>query len=68
MVRIRSHQQQIDELRGRQLALLRLMQPEEALIVLAAAPVSHDEEHDLIADILQRRILGESIERHATER
>lgn len=56
------HAAQIATIRGRQLALIQTLPAEDALIVLAAAPVDSDEEHEIVADLLQRRLLADHVE------
>lgn len=58
-----SHQTEIDQLRGRQLALIRSLSPEDAIEVLQAVPVTSAEEHDVIANILQRHMLINGLEK-----
>lgn len=58
-----SHQEEIDALRGRQLALIRTLSAEDAIEILQAAPVRADEEHDVIANIMQRHVLLDGLEK-----
>lgn len=52
-----THQEQIDLLRGRQIALVKRLSSEDALAVLSSMPVTVEEEQDIVADIQQRHIL-----------
>lgn len=56
------HQAQIDQLRGRQVALIKLLSHDEQTMVLAAAPLSHDDAIELTADLVQVHLLRDYIE------
>lgn len=58
-----SHEDQINELRGRQLALIRRLSPEDAIAVLEAEPVTHAEGQDIIANIIQRNVMLDDLEK-----
>lgn len=55
------HEDEISQLRGRQLALIQLLPADIAIGVLAAAPIDSEEELALVADLLQRRVLGDHV-------
>lgn len=57
-----SHEEQLRALRGRQLALIRRLSVEDAIAVLHATPISTEEEQDIIANIMQRRMLWDDLE------
>lgn len=56
-----AHTDEINLLRGRQLALIQLLPADIAIQVLAAAPIDSEAELALVADLLQRRVLGDHV-------
>jgi hypothetical protein len=56
------HERELNRLRGRQLALIRTLSPQDAIDVLQAIPVPADEEQDVIANIMQRHILMQGLD------
>lgn len=58
-----THQEEIDLLRGRQLAIIRSLSPEDAIEVLQAVPVTSEEELDAVATIIQRHMLLDGLEK-----
>lgn len=58
-----SHEDQINELRGRQLALIRRLAPEDAIAILESEPVTHAEGQDIIANIITRNVMLDDLEK-----
>jgi hypothetical protein len=63
-----SHSDQLNQLRGRQLAIIKLLPTEDALAVLHALPISPDEEQEILADIQQRHVLTTELLDRAADR
>lgn len=56
-----THKAEVEALQFRQLALLKSMPVEDALLIMAQAPCTHDVALETIGDFLQRRTLGRYI-------
>lgn len=67
-MRKKIHQDQVDELRGRQLALIRRLSPEDAIAVLQAEPVAPEEEQDIVANIISRGVMMDDLEKRRSKR
>jgi hypothetical protein len=55
------HYNELGVLRDRQLALIQTLPVDEALAVLQSAPVDSAEEHEIVADLLQRQVLRDHL-------